>query len=596
MDGWLIVAVVVVGAVLLTLFTASRPTSTTPRSEPTDDDRVRALCAQLTGDPARDRPHMNRLLALGPSRVPLLLAVLAEGVRHEVPPALLARLEEVLADFGLAVVPEAAAALARLQPTSPLAASLLRVIHRLGRPGLTALVGRALDEPGLGPMLPRLRNDLKGLHDASGASALMGRAASHADLTADLDRTVGLLAAAARTGGAEALLDDLWAAWGSEGRATLLDWLCDWLPLARRAHLEAGLTDPSDLVRTAAARLATLLVEPTLTPALAELATSGDQAGRLAAVHALAASPHPKAAEALVQAAGDADPEVAAAAVAGLAPGSAVRLREAAQYGRALPEAAQGLLASEAPFEPGGGQPSLLMAHLGPGPTGTLALALLGRHLEHDPRVRERLIQLASSADLGALRLVASHGVPEAPELLARAFEPVPDRHRRLQLQEIAQLLGPSAAAPIARRLTGPAQAQRLAVLRATDFTDAVPALLHRLEESRDDETTLAATLALGGPGVQEALDEALRLPGRGLLPPALRFLQGYATPSDLPRLIELYDRHPPMRTILLALIELLGASALPALEARLARGGDDGVVQALERRIAVLRETTRRG
>jgi|JI10StandDraft_1071094.scaffolds.fasta_scaffold79806_2 hypothetical protein len=600
MDTWLIIVLAVVG-VFVVLALLAPPEAPAPPALP-ETDRVRALCAQLTGDPVRDRAVMNSVLALGPRQVPCLLDVLSEAIRYEVTPARLARLEDLLADFGLAALPPLAQTLARLRPTSPLAASVLRVVARLGRPGLADVVVRSLNEPALAPFLPRLRNDDHALADVSAAvSAVLAARPAHAH-PHDLHRVVGLIAASARLrGGQSRLLDDLWAAWGSEGRVAVLAWLCDWLPLARPDHLVAGLSDPSDAVRAAAARLATLLVVPTLVPALAELATTGDEAGRLAAVHALAAWPQRAAQEALVPAAGDPSPEVAAAALAGLATGPADLFRAAAERAQALPEGARQALACEAPFEADSGNVLQLLTFFAPGPTRQVVIALLGRHIDRDPRALERLIQVAAGEEGAplALRLLAVHGSPAGPELLARALEQPTHPSERLRLQEVAQLLGGTAAAHIARRLAvGPWLATQLAVLRAQDCADAVPALLHLLEECREGEAeaALAATLALGGHTVQEALDEALRLPGRGLLAPALHFLQAYATSADLPRLIELFDRHPPLRTIVLALIELQGPAALPALEARLARGGDDSVVLMLERRIAVLRETTGRG
>lgn len=600
MDTWLIIVLAVVG-VFVVLALLAPPETPAPPALP-ETDRVRALCAQLTGDAARDRVVMNSVLALGPRQVPPLLEVLSEAIRHEVTPARLARLEDLLADFGLAALPALAETLARLRPTSPLAASILRVMTRLGRPGLAEVVVRSLDQPALAPFLPRLRNDYNALADVSAAPAAVLAARpprSHGD---DLTRVVGLIAASARLrGGRSGLLDDLWAAWGSEGRVAVLDWLCDWLPLARPDHLVAGLSDPSDAVRAAAARLATLLVEPSLVPALGELATTGDEAGRLAAVHALAAWPHRAAQEALVPVASDPSPWVAAAVIAGLATGPVDLFRAAAERARALPERAQEALAFEAPFEADSGNVLQLMTFFAPGPTRLVVIALLGRHIDRDPRALERLIQVAAGEEGAALalRILAIHGTPIGPELLARALEQPVERNDRLRLQEVAQLLGGTAAAHIARRLVvGPRLATQLAVLRAHDCADAVPALLRLLEECREGEAeaALAATLALGGHAVQEVLDEALRLPGRGLLTPALHFLQAYATTADLPRLIELFDRHPPHRTLILALVELIGPAALPALEARLERGGDDAVVLMLERRIAVLRETTGRG
>lgn len=609
-----------------------RPPAPEEQADAPTADRVAQLCRALSGDPTRDRPLMNRVLALGPGVVPTLLQVLAEDIREEGPPARLARLEDLLAEFGLAAVPPLAELLGRLRLTSGLAASLVRVLRRLGQPGLTALVTLALDQPALAPCLPRFRRPAaagpfppvaaEGGESAAASTRISStspapvriREAGKRDVSAavsaalatrpgrlhraDLDRVVGLIAAS------PAVVDDLWAAWGAEGRALLLAWLRDWLPLAQGAHVAAGLADPADAVRAEAARLAALCVAPAWLPALAELATTGDAAGRLAAVRALRMWPVLEADEALVQAAGDADGAVAAAAIwslagrpqAALAAGvAAARVLEADPVGAVM--AAE--VASEA------GDVGALLAALGTaaGPGQVVLVALLGRHLSRDPRARERLIRLAGGEARGArvlaLQVLAAHRDPTAADLLASALAHPLDDDERFQVQLAARLLGPATQGPLVRRLTtdDPARlAHQLAVLRVQDHGDAVPALLHALEDARDPtlEATLGATLAMGGSAVVAAIDEALRLPGRGLVAPALHFLAAYGTREDLPRLVALFDRHPPLRGIVLALIELQGTDALPALQARLTRGGDDGPVLALERRIAILEATGR--
>ncbi|MCA9528319.1 MAG: hypothetical protein KC549_18670, partial [Myxococcales bacterium] len=135
-----LVVVAVVGWLLL------RRPPPPPADDPDPAHRVEVLAAALTGDPARDRGTMNRLLALGPGIVPLLLAELSSALRvpDDSPPGRLARLEDVLSELGLAAVGPVGDALARVQPTSGLAGSLLRVIGRLGRPGVVALIQRTL--------------------------------------------------------------------------------------------------------------------------------------------------------------------------------------------------------------------------------------------------------------------------------------------------------------------------------------------------------------------------------------------------------------------------------------------------------------------
>jgi hypothetical protein len=68
-----------------------------------------------------------------------------------------------------------------------------------------------------------------------------------------------------------------------------------------------------------------------------------------------------------------------------------------------------------------------------------------------------------------------------------------------------------------------------------------------------------------------------------------LHYLGAYGAPADLPQLLDLYDRHPSLRSVLLALIELQGAPARDALRVRIARGGDDALLLPLEQRLRVL-------
>ncbi|MCA9525145.1 MAG: hypothetical protein KC549_02465, partial [Myxococcales bacterium] len=194
----------------------------------------------------------------------------------------------------------------------------------------------------------------------------------------------------------------------------------------------------------------------------------------------------------------------------------------------------------------------------------------------------------------------ASRGDPTAGELLARALrQPVlPDD--RLRLQEAAQLLGDQAVVALARWLVAEQPARlvdQLAVLRAQPYGEAGAALLRALDDARDGElqAALGATLFVGGPASAEAVEEALRLPGQGLLAAALRYLAAYGTAADLPALMGLFDRHHPMRGIVLALVELIGPAAIPALEARVAEGDDDATLYGLERRLALLQATTDR-
>ncbi|MCA9559082.1 MAG: hypothetical protein KC583_11010, partial [Myxococcales bacterium] len=200
-------------------------------------DRVEALCGALSGDPQRDRPLLNRLLALGPSIVPSLLEHLAELLRTPdgPPPRRVARIEELVSDFGLAAVPPVTDLLARLQPTAPLAPALTRILFRLGQSGARSVMQRGLRHPELAAFLPRFRH----LRRGDGATALFltlrdapGPAGDH------LATLAGLLADAPE------VLDKLWDAWDAPRRVGLLCFLADWLPLARPVDVRRGAADP----------------------------------------------------------------------------------------------------------------------------------------------------------------------------------------------------------------------------------------------------------------------------------------------------------------------------------------------------------------
>jgi hypothetical protein len=123
-------------------------------------------------------------------------------------------------------------------------------------------------------------------------------------------------------------------------------------------------------------------------------------------------------------------------------------------------------------------------------------------------------------------------------------------------------------------------------VLRAVDYGEAVPALLHALT---DAHPVVATTIAAGGSAARQSIDEGLKLPSLGLLTPALRYLSGWATAEDVPVLLALFDAHPPLRAVILNLIETQVGDARDALEARIEAGGDDGPLHALEQRHAIL-------
>lgn len=568
-------------ALLLSRLGRRAPTDARPSAEP---DRILALCARLTGDPTRDRAVLDQLLVFGPRAVDPLLDGLAELLREpdEQTPLRLARLEEVTADLGLMIVQPIADRLARLQPAAPLTNSLVRVLYRLGQPGAQQWLQVALQTPALRPLVPRFsvrRGDLRDpVAAASGALVPMMPGLTRAHL----DAIVALIIAHPD------LLDALWAASHAVERALILDWLSDWLPLARGQHVVAGLADRATPVRCAAARLAGLLNEPALLPALAELAEDPGASCRRHAIRALANQAEAPV-ELLVRAAADDDREVCLAALEGLALGPRRALE------RAAGAAAVGVLA---------GDPLLGVLHavtvdppdrapvwraLDAQPGDPLLLALLAR-FRADPRVREHLIRLASSGDpqirVNAVQALARTGAPEAAELLAGVARL--SGADALRLKEAAQHLGTAAVMPLARRIAAADEGldALLALLRAQPYDDAVP---HLLQALADGGFMVGATIAAGGAGAAQAVDESLRLPSLGRLAPALRYLGCWARPSDLPRLLALYDAHPPLRGVVLNLIEMQCGDALAPVAARIAEGGEDGPLHLLEQRHALL-------
>lgn len=523
--------------VTLLLFGERRPRTTpTAHAPPAQVDH---LCAALTGDAERDRPLVNRMLALGPGIVPDLLDVIAI-LRHDPGPRDVARfslLEALVADFGLAAVGPVTDRLQRLRPTVPLAASLTRILARLGPNGLRAVVRRALLNSELAPFLPRLAQAVAP-SAASGAitAALAERAAVHHQI--DLDTVAGLLPQHPD------VLDALWATWPTPGREALLRWLMDWPCLATEAHVARALADEAAEVRRLGARLARLRPDPQHGPALTRLAKAGCAEAR-AALARLDWLPAPEP---------GAGPDLEQRLDALDAPQLATRLRAIGQ-----------------------------LSH------------------ETDPRARERLIRLADgeggAEQVAAIAALAASGAPNTPELLARALRDAPRGDHLIQLQEAAIDLGPAAVGPAVRRMrVAPRERASafLAVLRALPCEGAVPSLLRALEDARSGtlEATLAATLRAAGPPAQLALDRALDEPARGLLASALRYLAIYAGPAELDRLESLFRRHPPMRGIILNLLESLGPAARPSLQTLIDDGGDDLIVTQLEHRLAVLDAT----
>ncbi|MCA9544783.1 MAG: hypothetical protein KC613_10350, partial [Myxococcales bacterium] len=175
-------------------------------AQPARGDRLEVILAHISGDAVRDRPLLNRALALGPTVVPSVIEALTEALRDPdgAPPERVARLEELIADFGLAAVGPVCDQLSRLRPTVPLCASLSRVIRRLGQPGVQASFARAIAQPALAPFLPRLQAAAR-----DPGAALTGALAQRPTVARRiaLDTMAGLLADHPE------VIDDLWLAW-----------------------------------------------------------------------------------------------------------------------------------------------------------------------------------------------------------------------------------------------------------------------------------------------------------------------------------------------------------------------------------------------
>ena len=180
------------------------------------------------------------------------------------------------------------------------------------------------------------------------------------------------------------------------------------------------------------------------------------------------------------------------------------------------------------------------------------------------PRSEERLIRAAEDRDVEVAALavlgLAKAEAPTAIELLVKSIrdETTPFASRRLRCAALR--LGAASVAPLARRVHGDGgqrSAHLLSILRAVPFGQGVPSLLRALDASRGTllERDLCATLAMGDLEVVHAIRAALEHPGRGLLTAALTYLSAYATVDDIPLLIGLVDRHPPLRGILLILL-----------------------------------------
>ena len=557
--------------------------------------RVQDLAGALTGRPEIDRALQNRLLALGPPAIPALLRALTDRLRQPeaVAPSVLARLEETLADFGLSSLEPVLSQLARVAPTSPQGASLLRVLDRLGPAGAAQALERLVVTPELGAYLPRFRIDAP----SRDARSLLRRAlvtTPAARQRAALDALAGLIATH------PGVVSDLWASWDDRGRATLLAWLADWRPLAVPSLVTEGLASSAASVRVWAARLAQGLppedvrdavVHALLDPTSRLLDPQGTV--RTALVDALADWGEPRDTPLLAALCGDSEERVALAASAALL----MRRGEVAQALERGVDADPGWALVDAARR---GQLEPVLAALDDASRDLqrLSCALLAPAVGVDPRARERLTRAVEGRDAElaahAVLALARGGDPQAGELAPRPVRPGMSQAAALALRRAVSLVGDSAAAPIARRLrgeTGPRADALLSMLRALPLAPIVPTLLRSLEAAQGAraEFAIAATLAAGGEAVRAALDEAIEQPGRGLLAPALQYYALYGAPSDVSLFLRAYERHPALRGLALALLELQGGAARERLRAYIEAGGDDAVLLPLEARLDLL-------
>jgi hypothetical protein len=575
-----------------------------PRS-PAVARRVVDLASALTGRPEIDRAIQNRMLALGPPAIPALLRSLMERQKHpdELPSAVLARLEETLADYGLACVPVVLAQLSRIQPATSAAASMLRVLDRLGPGGARQILSVGLAQPGLAMYLPRTRLDSPAREARTLLKATLRDVPAHRRRET-LEALAGLLAAH------RPLVVVLWQTWDDTGRAVLLRWMADWLPLAEPSLIVEGLRSADPEVALEAGRLARLVPDAAVRIAVLERLNAAAEdrstptvAVRSALVAAVAAHPDADGAQRLWALVADAEPAVAVEAAASVLGYPALfalarlettsTLDDVADETRADPRWPLVEAAQRDEIGP------LLEALESPDDARRFtACTLLGRFVGGDPRAKERLVRAveARDAELAAVAVLtlARCGDPSVAELVPKPPRTGASVPCMRTLQEAAQVVGEPAAVPLARRLRGESGGRceaLLAVLRAVPMGTAVPPLLRALEsvQGGEAEGLVAATLAVGGPEVHAALVQALDQPGRGLLAPMLHYLGAYGAPADLPQLLDLYDRHPSLRSVLLALIELQGAPARDALRVRIARGGDDALLLPLEQRLRVL-------
>ncbi len=597
--GGLLLLAVVMGLLLRLVLqrVAARPTL--EAEEPAYDvrtlgDRVSQLVGTLSGDSRRDRAIQNQLLALGSSAVPQIVVELREQLKSPsaFEPTVIARVEEVIADNGLAAMPTLVSTLSMISPSSPLATSLMRIIRKLGAPAGVQIIDAAAQSAPLSPYVPRLRSAAF----IAEPDALVRRVLrdTRKDGRARFEATNALIFA--HPGAVLGVFER----WSAPLRLEYLHFVADWMPLATVPLLSLALNDEDAVVRVAAVEVASLSPGLDLDDLLLErLRADPSVSVRLAACEAWAfravglssEGGSDAVAEALSGVAAEADGALVGAAVFAL-------LLRGAEFDKLPDHLGEPMRSMAVAVLSGDADPLIEVLDTTQGESRLRAAALLGRLLPLGPRSEERLIRAAEDRDVEVAALavlgLAKAEAPTAIELLVKSIrdETTPFASRRLRCAALR--LGAASVAPLARRVHGDGgqrSAHLLSILRAVPFGQGVPSLLRALDASRGTllERDLCATLAMGDLEVVHAIRAALEHPGRGLLTAALTYLSAYATVDDIPLLIGLVDRHPPLRGILLILLEAQGLPARDALSARIALGGEDGLLIALEQRVKLL-------
>jgi len=583
-------------SLLIGVFFAILLLSLTRRAPPLDDGRegqstealVTRLVNSLSGDQLLDQPILNRILALGVKGVPAIIDEVKSNRIEDgtIEPERLAMMEELIADFGLAVVPLVCRELVRMPAGSSLTSHLLRIIQRLGSKGALAVIQQSVQEPRLALFVPRLAD---GIDDRELSLYLTKSPPEELP-----DHLASLACHVARRA---SVLDALWAGCDQTRRLVLSRWIREWVPLCRVDDVIRGLNDGDPTVRITAAQVARLVVDARLIPALTKMLEQSP-ACRLAAVSGLAAQDITLAAAPLERAISDPVPQVAATVLAALTPTPSTvikrRWRETAAPNDPVWSAlTAGLPADHCPVEP------LLRAmDERDGPSRSLAIHLLALKSPTDPRARERLIRLAEGVVLddriAAVLALARVGDRTAADLLVRTVRVASITTPIVPLQEAAQHIGPALIPVLIRRFRthNHETAERiLTILRCVPCGQASHQLLHVLDDVRTPrlELLLTQTLAAAGSSTRSAIHQILRHQSRGLVMPALRFLAIHAQADDAKLLLHLYDHQRALRTITLSILDCMGRPVLDALEEHIDAGGDDASLLVLEQHYGIL-------